>query len=224
MSEKQTNYEMLKTFALLQGATLFGVADIGPLKKSFYLSPSELKGMKYGIALGVPLSQAVLDGIKDQPTLLYKWHYRQANNLLDKMAFLVTKEIMEQGYRALPVPASQIIDWEQQLGSVSHRTLGEAAGLGWRGRNNLLVNPKYGSQFRLVSILTNLPLSIDLKQGFQCGSCFACVKSCPAQALGNEARDYHLEKCYTKLTSFSKQRGIGAHICGICVKACHEKS
>ena len=220
MSIENENYEWLKALAFDQGAKLFGVAEIEPLKKYFLLSPAELAGLKFGVSIGVVLSRAVLDGIKDRPTLLYKWHYRQANNLLDKIAFILTEEIIERGYKALPVPASQIVDWEKQRGHISHRMLGEAAGLGWRGKNNLLVNEEYGSQFRLVSVLTNLPLKVDKPVEFGCGDCTKCIDACPVGALGQTPADYDFDKCFGLLTTFSKQRGIGAHICGICVKVC----
>lgn len=176
--------------------------------------------MSYGVVLGVPLSPAVLDGIEDRPTLLYKWHYRQANNLLDKIAFQLCGKIIEMNYRALPIPASQLIDWEKHLGAVSHRTVGESAGLGWRGRNNLLVHPEYGARIRLVTVLTDLPLETDSPIENGCGNCRACIQICPAQALGETAREYNLEKCHAKLTEFSKIKGIGVHICGLCVKVC----
>ncbi|MCJ7812331.1 hypothetical protein MUP95_03305, partial [bacterium] len=147
-------------------------------------------------------------------------HYRQANNLLDKIAFILSQHIVEKGYRALPIPASQVVDWESQKGHVSHRVIAEAAGLGWRGRNNLLVNRVYGSQIRLVSILTDYPLVVHSPVNDQCGECTACVSACPAGALGTTPDEYDFDKCYGLLTEFSKKRGIGVHICGICVKAC----
>lgn len=217
--EKQ-NYDRLKEFSLNEGGTLFGVADIDPLKDRFLLFKAELEKLNRGITVGVVLSRAVLDGIVDRPTLLYKWHYRQANNLLDKIAFLLTQEILEMGFRALPIPASQIVEWDTQKGHVSHRTLGEAAGLGWRGKNNLLVNEKYGSQIRLVSVLTDIPLEIDQPMIGGCGSCSLCVSACPAGALGEDYDAYDFDKCFNHIKVFSKMPGIGQHICGICVKAC----
>jgi epoxyqueuosine reductase len=202
------------------GGALFGVCEIDPFKDRFLLSTSELKGLRYGVVIGVVLSRAVFDGIKDSPTLLYKWHYRQANNLLDKIAFILSERICEKGFRALPVPASQVVDWEKQKGHVSHRILGEAAGLGWRGRNNLLVNEVYGSRIRLVSILTNLPLVPDHPVTLDCGSCNQCISACPVGALGDNPEQYDLNKCYDLLTEFSKRRGIGVHICGLCIKEC----
>ena len=220
MVREEENYERLKNLAFREGGRLFGVAEIGPLKDRFLLSAAELDGMDYGISMAVLLSPAVLAGIQDRPSLIYKWHYRQANNLLDKIAFLVTQDIVEQGFRALPIPASQIVDWDTQRGAVSHRIVGEAAGLGWRGRNNLLVNARYGSRLRLVSVLTDLPLRTDPPVEDACGSCKRCIKVCPAGALGNDSDAYDLEKCLTCLKEFAKMRGIGQLICGVCVKAC----
>ena len=223
MTPEEKNYSELKELVIDKGIQLFGVADIEPLKKYFYLSDKELSGMKYGISMATVLSKEVLYGIEDRPTLLYKWHYRQANINLDNNAFLMTQEIMRRGYKALPVPASQIIDWEKQVAHVSHRLVAEAAGLGWRGRNNLIVNEKYGSQIRLITVLTDIPLKTDSPVEFGCGSCTRCISKCPAEALGEKASDYNFSLCYNKLKEFSKIKGIGQYICGVCVKACYGK-
>lgn len=224
MSDGNTHNQELKRTALDSGIRLFGVAEIDLLKDRFLITPAELEGLKYGICMAIPLSEAVLSGIEDRPTLLYKWHYRQANNFLDRVAFLLSQHIMDDGFRALPIPASQIVDWEAQRGAVSHRLLAEAAGLGWRGRNNLLVNETYGSQIRLVSILTDIPLKPNHPVDGGCGSCKRCVTKCPVGALGESPDDYQLDKCLDKLKEFAKTRGIGQYICGICVKACPVKS
>jgi len=86
MTKEEENYQWMNQLARDYGASLFGVADIKPIESHFLLSREELKDFKYGIALGVRLSPAVLNGILDKPTLLYKWHYRQANNYLDRVA------------------------------------------------------------------------------------------------------------------------------------------
>jgi len=224
VSREHENYQWLKNCVFSQGGSLFGVVDIESLKARFLLSEKELEGLRFGISIGVILSPSILSGIEQRPTLLYKWHYRQANNLLDKMAFIVSKEILERGYHALPVPSSQIVDWENQKGHVSHRAVAEAAGLGWRGKNNLIVNARYGSQIRLVSVLTDLPLQTDHPVDFGCGDCSLCVSACPAHALGESPRAYDLAKCFDRLRTFSKIPGIGQFICGVCVKVCSGKA
>jgi epoxyqueuosine reductase len=218
--QARENTDWLKGFAVREGAALFGVADIGPIRDRFLLSEQETSGMPFGVCMAVTLSPSVLTGILDRPTLLYKWHYQQANNLLDKMAFRMSAEITTRGHRALPIPASQIVDWTGHRGHVSHRSVAELAGLGWRGRNNLIVNAVHGSAIRLVTVLTDIALLPDNPVEAQCGTCAVCVKLCPADALGKEAGDYRLDRCHAKLTEFSRERGIGVHICGACVKAC----
>jgi epoxyqueuosine reductase len=222
-TSQKKNTTSLKALSGQLGGILFGVADVTSLNKDFLFSFNEYNGLHYGISMGVPLSADALRGIQDKPTLLYKWHYRQANNLLDRIAFLIAQYIQVKGYRALPIASSQIVDWEKQRAHVSHRTIGEAAGLGWRGRNNLLVNPKYGAQIRLVTVLTDMPLLINEPMAGDCGKCFCCVQACPVEALGRTAREYNFDKCFDKLKEFSKERGIGQYICGVCVRACQGK-
>jgi epoxyqueuosine reductase QueG len=221
--DAKENNSWIEELSKQWGATLFGVADVNPLKEGFLLSTHETKNLKYAISIAVSLSRAVLDGIENKPTLLYKWHYRQANNQLDRIAFLVSQHICEKGFCALPIPASQIVDWDAQKAHVSHRTIGEAAGLGWRGKNNLLVNPEYGAQIRLVTVLTNIPLFVNKPLVYSCGSCSRCVQACPVGALGENANDYDFEKCFHYLKKCSVERGIGQYICGVCVRACPGK-
>lgn len=214
------NTEWLRGEVLQERVSLFGTADIRHLKNTFLLSPDEVEPLHYAVSIGIRLSPSVLNGIMDKPTLLYKWHYQQANQFLDKVAFLLSQKIIEKGFRALPIPSSQLVDWENHKGHVSHRMVGEAAGLGWRGRNNLLVHPRYGAQFRLATVLTDMAVDSQPQVENQCGSCYRCVCACPARALGESFTDYHLTKCHELLTLFSRERGIGVHICGICVKVC----
>ncbi len=212
--------EWLRGLAFKECVSLFGAADIRSIKNGFLLSSSETDKLNFAVSIGVRISPAVLLGITSRPTLLYKWHYQQANQFLDKVAFILTQKIMEKGYQALPVPASQVVDWVGLKGHVSHRVVGEAAGLGWRGRNNLLVHPKYGAQIRLVTVLTDMALESNPSIENQCGTCRKCVTACPAGALGETFKDYNINKCNELLAQFSKERGIGVRICGICVKAC----
>jgi epoxyqueuosine reductase QueG len=133
---------------------------------------------------------------------------------------MVASFIQEQGFRALPIPASQIIDWEKQQGHVSHKKVGKLAGLGWIGRNNLFVTPDMGARFRMVTVLTDMPLISGKPLGLDCGSCRRCISTCPAQAIMEAPGDFDHLACYEKLKEFRKKGIVGQYICGVCVQAC----
>lgn len=105
---------------------------------------------------------------------------------------------------------------EAELGPVLHRplvdsapvlekALAEQAGLGWIGKNTLLLHPDAGSFFFLAELLINLPLPLDppyepaADSRSGCGACSACLQICPTQAL---VAPYQLDarRCISYLT------------------------
>ena len=84
---------------------------------------------------------------------------------------------------------------------VLERPLAHKAGLGFIGKNSLIIHPRGGSWFFLGELYTNLPLPTDpvtpMKQG--CGPCRACLSECPTQAIvGNAVVD--ARRCVSYLT------------------------
>lgn len=217
----EKNYNMLKEYAFGNGASLFGVCEMDYSKiETTDILPGTLGGLDYGISLGAILSNRIVEGIIDHPTKLYFYHYRQVNSLLDKLALCLTALIQGKGFEALPIPSSQIVDWTKQKGHISHKEVARLSGLGWIGRNNLLVNPRFGSRLRLVTVLTDMPLSVEKPLKEDCGDCKICISACPAGAIKDEKEKFDHKKCYQQLDDFRKKHGISHHICGICVKAC----
>jgi len=129
-----------------------------------------------------------------------------------------------------PIPASQVLDEENWYAAISHKAVARMAGLGWQGKNLLLITPKYGSRVRLVTVLTKAPLDVDGPIKNRCGECSACQDACPAQAIKgvsteshyksrNEAM--HFSRCKEKVVGeFAKIPEVGVPICGICIKVC----
>jgi epoxyqueuosine reductase len=80
-----------------------------------------------------------------------------------------------------PQPATRIF---VDSAPVLERQIAEQAGLGFIGKNSLLIHPRAGSWFFLAEIYTDLALPADppsTKQG--CGPCTACLQECPTQAI-----------------------------------------
>ena len=82
---------------------------------------------------------------------------------------------------------------------VHERAWAQRAGLGWIGRNTLLLRKKVGSFFFLGEIICDLVLEADAPATDHCGTCTACVDSCPTQALSLTG-EMEARRCLSYLT------------------------
>ncbi|MBC2165342.1 tRNA epoxyqueuosine(34) reductase QueG [Listeria booriae] len=73
-------------------------------------------------------------------------------------------------------------------GELSDVAVAERAGIGWRGKNTLLISPEFGSFIYLGEMVTNLPLAPDKPMGDLCGDCNKCVEACPTGSLLGEGK------------------------------------
>ncbi len=68
-------------------------------------------------------------------------------------------------------------------GAILEREWAVRGGLGWFGKNTMLLSTRQGSWFFLAELVTDLALTPDPPSGAHCGRCTACLDACPTQAL-----------------------------------------
>jgi epoxyqueuosine reductase len=85
---------------------------------------------------------------------------------------------------------------------VLERDLALRAGLGWTGKNSMLLNRKEGSYFIIASLLFNQKFSLPVKkmETDHCGQCTKCVDACPTSAINGETRTLVVRDCISTFT------------------------
>ncbi|MCT7360394.1 tRNA epoxyqueuosine(34) reductase QueG [Thalassolituus pacificus] len=113
---------------------------------------------------------------------------------------LVRKRLTELGKRLQQAAGEMGFRAFVDSAPVLERALANQAGLGWIGKNTMLINRKAGSYFFLGEILTDLPLPMDKPYTQDhCGRCTACLDICPTQAfVGPHVLD--ARRCISYLT------------------------
>jgi epoxyqueuosine reductase QueG len=219
-----SSFDDIRRLLLESGAALVGFADMRAIPVE------DRKGMDSALSIALALRPEIVSQITEGPTQEYFREYQRANALLLKLSHQAAKLLIEKGFTAIALePTTEAFDAVKLRAGLSHKIAATRSGLGWIGKNVLVITKPFGSAIRLTTVLTDA--TFETGHPFdesKCGTCAACVEICPTHApsgtnwsLGlyrDEFFDAHA--CCRKATEFCEAEGIDSTICGICIEAC----
>ncbi len=206
------------------GADIAAPADLREL-------PEDVRdSLPHALLIGVALDREVVREIAGGPTPRYFEIYREVNRRLTGLAGRASELIRQKGFRAVPLsPTTENVERINLRTPLPHKTVATRAGIGWIGRNALLITPRFGSAIRFASVLTDAELGPSAPVNVsRCGTCTACVEACPGKApsglswkAGMERDDFFdANACFRTAKALSGRAGMNATICGICIAVC----
>ncbi|HHX60662.1 MAG TPA: epoxyqueuosine reductase [Epulopiscium sp.] len=197
---------------------LFGIADIS---YSDYSSK-----YKCALVIAVPHKKMMtLDNYKEEEfEKSICWARKDCDQIINQVAGLCQEQNIE--YHIPPMAQKS----EESLTvPFSYKFAAVNAGLGWIGKNDVLITKKYGPRVRLSVILIafNLPVGEAIKHSNCDNKCKYCVQACPYNFLRNaqwdidkyrdDLIDYH--SCNVKRSFYIKKHGR-KNACGLCMVSC----
>jgi epoxyqueuosine reductase len=210
-----------------------GFADLRSYRKELARFGGPIvEGYDSGISIGLVIPDPIVDFLPQRDdanvSCEYRIHgYEVLNQRLNMIASIVSSYLNQRGYRTLPIAVADRTDEDNAIPTVSHKMIAHIAGLGWIGKNCLLVTKSHGPRVRFVSILTGAPLkTVDSPLVQQCNECVECMTACPVKAikgknyLPGEEREERFEflKCQAYFEALKKSRKYA--VCGMCLYTC----
>lgn len=224
----------IREIAETWGADFYGIADLSPAHDAILEQggPS-VAAYPRAISVGIRLMNTIVDELTNSSdrsvAINYRHHgYDVVNQRLDLLASRVSSLLQREGCQALPVPASRRVDNERICAVFSHKLAAHLSGLGWIGKNCLLITPEAGPRVRWATILTDAPLPVQKKPTReQCGTCNQCVEICPIKAftgkpfIESDPREkrFNAGKCDRYFERMRKKDSETA-VCGLCLYIC----
>ena len=151
-----------------------------------------------------------------------------ARTALEKTVDEITGILEKRGVKYWVPPVAQNNETEL-LAPFSFKAAAARAGIGWYGKNDVIITEKYGPRVRLSAILIDAPFSYGkpYTESNCPDDCTKCVDICPCKALKGRKWDINTErsdiidyhKCNRMRSAFIKKLGR-KNACGLCLAVC----
>ncbi len=209
MSKKYDNEltDQIKKMVLKLGADIVGIADAEKASGSSqgHANPINIvSDAKSIVVFALQFPDSAVD-CKHEDDLIHANYVKvqQAiNDDLMRIALRLTSALEKLGYDASPIAADIPREETRNIwtGVLSLRYLGQLAGLGDIGLNNLLLTPDWGPRVQLCAVITDAPLAPDGPKYADkvCTKCQKCIEACPTRAFDPEnypPYNYNLNRC-----------------------------
>jgi len=152
-------------------------------------------------------------------------------SLLTKLQKRTVRFLKARGHRTLAIPP----DSDRKKGTFisklyslfNHKMAATSGGLGWIGKNGLLISPQHGPRLSLATVLTDAPLRPDVPiEQCQCEECALCIEHCPSKAI--TGAQWSRSSPFVELVRLKECRGhksskrqtTGKPNCGLCINIC----
>jgi epoxyqueuosine reductase len=166
-----------------RGVSFVKVVDIS------MLSTNENRGYSVGLLIGIVLSPCYIFRLSKETILDYS-EFCEKEKRADNLAEWTANFIISKGYKAYAQSETNLslhgFYYETtKTTPLPHKTIAILGGLGWIGKNNLLVTQEYGSALCMSTVLTNAPLPTQNNSLItpKCGKCTVCKDTCQAEAI-----------------------------------------
>ncbi len=152
-------------------------------------------------------------------------------SLLVKLEKRAVRFLKARGHRTLAIPPDSDRKKDTFISKLyslfNHKMAATSAGLGWIGKNGLLISLDCGPRLSLATVLTDAPLRPDVPiEHCLCGECMLCMEHCPSKAITglqwSRSSPFvelvRLGECRSHKTS--KRQTTGKPNCGLCINIC----
>ena len=213
--------EELKAFAAESGIDLFGIANLvhmneraRPGRRPMDLYPYAKSVVIFGCGMMDPFCRGWVKNGQNRGT------FSLTLLELERRCRLLRRFFRERGFHTF---GGEI--YGDAVAGVGLRLAEPAAdcGMGYIGKSNLLITPKYGPRQNLLSLAVDAYLEPD--QGdpvSQCGSCTLCQKKCLSGAIMGDGF-FHARQCESIINAYPNKRYYNRHVnpdCDICLRVC----